>query len=48
MGFLSGHCHNIEVDYKSGTELPHSKGSANLIYARTSIIWRGGCENRRE
>src|SRR6266545_8321942 len=30
------HCHNIEVDYQSGLERPHSKGSADLIYARAS------------
>ena len=26
-----------EVDYQSGTKLPHSKGSANLIYAQASF-----------
>jgi phosphate transport system substrate-binding protein len=29
-GFFSGHCQRIEVDYQSGTELPRSKGSADL------------------
>jgi hypothetical protein len=31
MGSLYDHLHTIEVDYQSGTELPHSKGSADLI-----------------
>jgi len=31
LGFRSEHCHKIEVDYQSGTELPQSKGSADLI-----------------
>jgi magnesium-transporting ATPase (P-type) len=30
------HCQSIEVDYQSGPERPHSKGSANLIYAHAS------------
>jgi len=30
-------CHNIEVDYQSGSKQPHSKGSAGLIYAHASI-----------
>jgi len=27
------------VDYQSGPERPHSKGSAGLIYARASVYW---------
>jgi len=30
------HCQCIEVDYQSGPERPHSKGSADLIYAQAS------------
>jgi len=37
VGFHSDRCHNIEVDYQSGAELPRSKGSADLIYAHASI-----------
>jgi len=30
MRFLSGHCFDIEEDYKSGAKPPHSKRSADL------------------
>jgi hypothetical protein len=36
MGSLSDHCHTIEVDYQGGFKQPHSKGSADLIYAHAS------------
>jgi len=35
-GSLSDHCRRIEVDYQSGSKQPHSKGSADLIYAHAS------------
>jgi hypothetical protein len=29
-GLLADQCRGIQIDYQSGTELPHSKGSADL------------------
>ena len=37
MGLPFNYCQSIEVDYQSGSEQPHSKGSADLIYAHASI-----------
>ena len=37
VGFISDHCRRIELDYQSGSDQPHSKGSADLIDARASI-----------
>jgi len=35
--FSFNYCQSIEVDYQSGSKQPQSKGSADLIYERSSI-----------
>jgi len=42
------HCRRIEVDYQSGSKQPHSKGSADMIYAHASVKLNGagvGCSD---
>jgi hypothetical protein len=41
VGFLSDHCRRIEVDYQSGSEQPHSKGSADLFIYQATLMRRG-------
>src|SRR5262245_56762913 len=36
-GLPFNHCQSIEVDYQSGSKQPHSKGSADPIYAHASF-----------
>ena len=35
---VSDHCRSVEVDYQSGTKLPHSKGFADPICAHFQMI----------
>ena len=38
-GLVTDHYRSIEVDYQSGTKLPHSKGSADLSCAQLRVMF---------